>query len=64
MLKNKLIECNKIYLPNQARCYECGGYFPLEELETETESEDWENSTEYEVYICPICEDGGLVEIA
>jgi len=47
----------------KGRCYDCGGYFSIEELETELESEDWPNQIGYVIYICPVCEDGGSIEI-
>jgi hypothetical protein len=46
--------------PDIAQCSQCGGSWPIDELETE-EDGDWESGY-YQVHICPVCEDGGCID--
>ena len=46
--------------PDRARCSECNGEWPIEDLPTE-EDGDWESGY-YMIHLCPDCEDGGCID--
>lgn len=47
--------------PDIAICTDCGGRFGLDEFKLEWEFDGWEYP-EYQVAVCPVCEDGGCLD--
>lgn len=60
-----LPELNKDYVPaakmDMCKCANCDWSGPTDDCETEMESDGWEYP-EYEILLCPKCEDGGCID--
>lgn len=52
---------NEEHKPDMCGCSVCGWKGKCSDCETEMESEGWEYP-DYEVHICPKCEDGGCID--
>jgi len=47
--------------PDLCKCAWCGKYFKVKDLSTEEEG-DWETGY-YNVHICPVCPEGGCIDV-
>jgi len=45
----------------EAKCCECGEWYPVASLGGYWESESWEIPNRYYVHECPVCPNGGCV---
>jgi len=55
------IEYNTPSTCDMCRCGNCGWVGKCSDCETEWESDGWE-MPEYQIHLCPNCEDGGCID--